>query len=199
MSKKEPWLDNPVADVRWVPVENVRPNEYNPNSVAPNEMRLLHTSISHDGYTQPVVVIEDHEKPGHYIIVDGFHRYTIMRTHDDIRTKNKGMLPVVVIEKDINDRMASTIRHNRARGKHSIDGMADMVFSMLDEGWSDADICNEIGCSPEELVRLKHTTGFSKLAEGWDWSNSWATARMNKFRREYEEKKNAESAAAKED
>lgn len=175
----------PVDCVQWVPIDKVEPNDYNPNSVAPNEMKLLHTSISHDGYTQPVVAIWDEEKQK-YVIVDGFHRYTTCRIHDDIQGMTKGCIPLVVIEKSINDRMASTVRHNRARGKHSVDGMADMIFSMLDEGWDDLDVIKEIGCTAEELDRLKHKTGFSKYASGWDWSQSWVTGRMAKFKREHE-------------
>lgn len=175
----------PVDLVRWIPVGDVQANDYNPNSVAPNEMRLLHTSISHDGYTQPIVAIFDDEL-GKYVIVDGFHRFTTCRVHSDIQTMTKGHVPVVVIEKSINDRMASTVRHNRARGKHSQDGMASMVFAMLEEGWDDAAICNEIGVTPEELGRLKHVTGFSKLFENAEYKQSWTTARMSKFKRDYE-------------
>jgi len=178
---------NPVGLVRWVPLEKVQANNYNPNSVARNEMRLLYTSIKHDGYTQPIVTVYDPEKDK-YIIVDGFHRYSIMRFNDDIRAINDGHLPIVVIEKDINDRMASTIRHNRARGKHSITGMADIVFSMLENGWSDAEICNELGMEPEELARLKHITGFAKLFENVEYRRAWETNRQVKLRRDWEAK-----------
>lgn len=175
----------PVDQVQWIPIDQVQANDYNPNSVAPNEMRLLHTSISHDGYTQPIVAIYDPEIRK-YVIVDGFHRYTTCRVHADIQAMTKGHVPVVVIEKSINDRMASTVRHNRARGKHSQDGMASMVFAMLEEGWDDAAICNEIGVSAEELARLKYVTGFSKLFENAEYRKSWTTARMSKFKREFE-------------
>ena len=107
----------PVGCVLWVPVENVRANGYNPNATAVNEMRLLHTSISADGYTQPVVVVRDEEGDG-YVVVDGFHRSTIMRQYEDIRQRTGGLLPVVVLEKTMAERMAATVRHNRARGKH---------------------------------------------------------------------------------
>lgn len=185
LHKMSPLAEMPVDNVRWVPIEMVEPNDYNPNSVAPNEMRLLHTSISHDGYTQPVVAIWDEEK-SKFVIVDGFHRYTTCRVNADIQQMTHGMVPLVVIEKSINDRMASTIRHNRARGKHSMDGMAEMVFSMLDEGWKDEDICNEIGVSPEELVRLKHVTGFSYLFENAEYKLAWQTARQARYKRDYE-------------
>ena len=146
--------DQPVDIVRWVPIEKVSPNDYNPNSVAKEEMRLLYVSIKQDGYTQPIVTIWDEEK-GLYVIIDGFHRYFTCKTNKDIFDRNHGMLPIVVLNKKINDRMASTVRHNRARGTHSVDGMANMVFSMLDNGWSDSDICNKVGLSPEETTPLK--------------------------------------------
>ena len=106
---------HPVSGVQWVPVDQVEPNDYNPNSVAGKEMKLLHTSIKHDGYTQPIVTIWDWEKKK-FIIVDGFHRYFICKNHKDIRDSTNGCVPIVVLEKGMNDRMASTVRHNRARG-----------------------------------------------------------------------------------
>jgi len=164
--------DMPVDNVIWVDINKVQANDYNPNSVAKQEMNLLYTSISHDGYTQPVVTIYDKEKDK-YIIIDGFHRYLILKTYSDLREKTGGLLPVVVLEKDINDRMASTVRHNRARGKHSVSGMSSMVFNMLDNGWEDEDICNELGMETEELLRLKHITGFSKLFENIEYKKAW--------------------------
>lgn len=176
--------DQPIDFVRWVKIEDVQANDYNPNSVAKNEMRLLYTSIAHDGYTQPVVTIYD-EEIKKYIIVDGFHRYTTMRLNADLMEKNKGYLPIVVIAKSINDRMASTIRHNRARGKHSVNGMASMVFEMLDNGWSDEQICKELGMESEELVRLKHITGFSKLFEDTEYQKSWETKNQIQIKKLY--------------
>jgi ParB-like chromosome segregation protein Spo0J len=183
----------PIDRVRWVPVDKVFANDYNPNSVATNEMRLLHTSISHDGYTQPVVTIYDAEAD-RYVIVDGFHRYTIMRRYNDIRETTCGMLPIVVISKSIAERMASTVRHNRARGKHSVAGMANIVFGMLDNGVSDSEICKALGLESEELVRLKHVTGFSKLFENVDYKLAWETKRMLQLRKEYEASKAQASA-----
>lgn len=185
LAERSPVREQPVDRVRWVPVECVSANDYNPNSVAREEMKLLYTSILHDGYTQPVVVVENDEKPGHYVIVDGFHRYLTCQTHPDISTRQHGYLPVVVLDKDINDRMASTVRHNRARGAHSIKGMSTMVFSMLDEGWDDADICNELGMSAEELLRLKHITGFSKLFDDVEYGKAWEDRKQILKRREY--------------
>jgi ParB-like chromosome segregation protein Spo0J len=171
--------------VRWVPIEQVQANDYNPNSVAKNEMRLLYVSILHDGYTQPVVTVFDPEI-NKYVIVDGFHRYTTMRLNQDIADRNNGFLPIVVIDKPINDRMASTVRHNRARGKHSVSGMANMVFQMLDNGWSDEAICAELGVEPDELIRLKHVTGFSKLFENVEYKRAWETKRQIELRKQYE-------------
>lgn len=175
-----------MNNVRWVPIEKVHANDYNPNSVAKNEMRLLYTSIKHDGYTQPVVTVYDEEKD-RYVIVDGFHRYLIMKTNDDVRESTGGLLPVVVIEKGINDRMASTVRHNRARGKHSVAGMGHMVFEMLDNGWSDDAVCAELGMEPDELLRLKHVTGFSKLFENVEYRRAWETKRQIQIRKEWKE------------
>lgn len=172
-----PLKDQPINLVRWVPIEMVEANDYNPNSVAKVEMSLLYTSIDHDGYTQPIVTIWD-EAREKYVIVDGFHRYFTAKSNTDIRERILGLLPVVVLEKDINDRMASTVRHNRARGKHSIGGMSSMVFKMLDNGWADEAICNELGMEPEELLKLKHITGFSKLFADTQYKRSWKTKRQ---------------------
>lgn len=179
-----PLQSQPVDLVRWVPIDKVEPNDYNPNSVASKEMGLLYTSILHDGYTQPIVTIYD-KKLKKYIIVDGFHRYFIALQNTDISERNHGLLPIVVIDKSINERMASTIRHNRARGSHSVDGMASMVFSMLDQGWEDADICNHLGMEADELVRLKHITGFSKLFEDTEYKQSWVTRKQIKAKKQY--------------
>lgn len=180
-----PLSGQPVDRVRWVPIEEVEANTYNPNAVASKEMGLLYTSIAHDGYTQPIVTIYDPERRK-YIIVDGFHRYFVGKSKADIRERNRGLLPIVVIEKGVNDRMAATVRHNRARGEHSIAGMGKLVFSMLDGGWSDADICNEIGLEPEELLKLKHITGFSALFKDAEYSRAWETKRMIRSRLDYE-------------
>lgn len=173
----------PVDRIRWVPIDQVEPNDYNPNSVAKVELGLLYTSILHDGYTQPVVTIWDESKQK-YVIIDGFHRYFTCRNNADIQDRNHGMLPIVVLDKPINDRMASTVRHNRARGKHSIDGMSNMVFQMLENGWSESEICAELGMEPEEVLRLKHITGFSKLFEDVQYKMAWESKKQIKLRRE---------------
>ncbi len=181
-----PYATQPVDFVRWVPISQVQANDYNPNSVAKTEMRLLYVSIEHDGYTQPVVTVYD-EDTGKYVIVDGFHRYFVMKTNADIMERTGGYLPIVVLEKDINDRMASTVRHNRARGKHSIAGMSSMVFDMLDNGWQDADICNELGMEPEELLRLKHITGFSKLFKDVEYNRAWKTRNQIRLEQQWKQ------------
>jgi ParB-like chromosome segregation protein Spo0J len=163
---------NPVARVRWAPIEKVFANDYNPNAVASMEMQLLYVSIKHDGYTQPVVTVYD-EARDRYVIVDGFHRYSVMKRYPDIYEKNHGLLPVVVIDKSINDRMASTIRHNRARGKHSIAGMSTLVTEMLNNGWEDKRICEELGLEKQELIRLKHITGYAKFFGGEPIRRRW--------------------------
>ena len=178
--------DQPVDKVRWVPIEKVKPNSYNPNAVAAIELHLLYTSIKHDGFTQPIVTIYDPDRKK-YIIVDGFHRYHVMRTHQDIYDSCDGHLPIVIIDKDANDRMASTIRHNRARGKHTVAGMSSLVFNMLENGWTDADICNELGMEAEELLRLKHITGFSKLFKDTAYKKAWVTKKQILLKRKYRE------------
>jgi ParB-like chromosome segregation protein Spo0J len=180
-----PHASMPVDHVQWVPIEKVRANDYNPNSVARNEMRLLYVSIAHDGYTQPIVTVYD-PTDDRYVIVDGFHRYFTLKNSPDLMERTRGRLPVVVIDKPLNDRMASTVRHNRARGKHSVDGMASMVFQMLEGGWDDAAICSELGMEAEELVRLKHVTGFSKLFENVEYQRAWKMRRQIQAEKEWE-------------
>jgi ParB-like chromosome segregation protein Spo0J len=181
-------VKQPIDNVIWVPINQVEPNDYNPNSVAKIEMGLLYKSIKHDGYTQPIVTIYDSERDK-YVIVDGFHRYFTCKNHEDISERNNGLLPIVVIQKDINERMAATVRHNRARGSHSITGMSSMVFKMLDNGWADNDICNHLGMQAEELLKLKHITGFSKLFADVEYQKSWETKSQIKLRIESEKQK----------
>ncbi len=163
---------SPVYRVKSVPVDKVRANDYNPNKVAPPEMKLLELSIWEDGFTQPVVCYHDREND-EYIVVDGFHRYTIMKTSQRIFKREKGMLPIVVIDKELGERMASTIRHNRARGSHSVDLMSNIVTELLEMGKSDAWMCRNIGMSADELLRLKQITGLASLFKDEDFSKSW--------------------------
>ena len=155
-------MKSPVYNVRAVPIEKIHANSYNPNSVAPPEMELLYKSIKEDGYTMPIVCyyIADNDT---YEIVDGFHRYTTMLRHKDIYEREGGMMPVVVIEKDISNRMASTIRHNRARGSHSIELMSNIVSELTKSGMSDAWILKNIGMDADELLRLKQLSGLAEL------------------------------------
>lgn len=157
----------PVLSVKMVPVEKVQANDYNPNSVAPPEMELLRLSIEQDGYTQPVVTYynKDSDK---YIIVDGFHRYRCA-----VEFFNLKEIPVTVIDKDINDRMASTIRHNRARGTHAIKGMSTIVLALIDKGWTDAEIGKHLGMELEEVFRLKQISGLKKAFANHTFSKSW--------------------------
>lgn len=163
---------SPVYDVKCVPIEQVTANDYNPNSVAPPEMALLETSIWEDGYTQPVVVVHDEENDK-YVVVDGFHRYCTLRDSKRIYEREQGMLPVVVLKKEMSDRMASTIRHNRARGTHNIELMSTIVSELVEMGKGDRWICEHIGMSPDELLRLKQITGVAALFQNKDFSESW--------------------------
>lgn len=186
-AKYHPLGKEPVTAVRWVPADDVVRNDYNPNRVFGEEMSLLHTSIKADGYTQPIVVFRDEER-GKWVVVDGFHRSEVGKTRADIRERCLGHLPVVVIDKPLADRMASTVRHNRARGTHSVAGMSTLVFSMLEAGVAETKICEQIGCSPEELKRLKVTTGFAKLFKDHEYSTAWKTRRMIQLEKEEKEK-----------
>ena len=161
---------SPVYNVQAVPIELIDANSYNPNHVAPPEMRLLYESIKEDGYTMPIVT---YKKPdGRYEIVDGYHRYCVMKTHKDIYDREEGMLPVVTINKDVSNRMASTIRHNRARGVHSIELMTNIVAELKKAGMSDAWIIKEIGMDAEELLRLKQISGLAELFKDAEFSEA---------------------------
>ena len=163
---------SPVYGIKPVPIDKIQANTYNPNHVAPPEMKLLYESIKNDGYTMPIVCyyLEDEDK---YEIVDGYHRYTVMLTHKDIYERERGLLPVSVIDKPVSDRMASTIRHNRARGEHSIELMTNIVAELSKSGMSDAWIMKNIGMDAEELLRLKQLSGLQELFKDKDFSRSW--------------------------
>lgn len=163
---------SPVYNVRAVPLDKVKANDYNPNAVAPPEMALLETSIWEDGYTQPVVTYYDKENDI-YIVVDGFHRYLTIKNSKRIFERENGMLPIVVIDKELGDRMASTIRHNRARGTHNIELMSVIVSELVEMGKGDRWICQHIGMSIDELLRLKQITGVAALFANRDFSQSW--------------------------
>lgn len=165
-------MKSPVYNIKAVPIEKIQANTYNPNHVAPPEMKLLYQSIKEDGYTMPIVCyyVEDGD---YYEIVDGYHRYTTMLNHQDIYERENGMLPVSVIDKPLEDRMASTIRHNRARGSHSIELMTNIVAELTKSGMSDAWIMKNIGMDAEELLRLKQLSGLQELFKDKDFSRSW--------------------------
>ena len=167
-----PFRNEPVDCVEWVPCGEVTANEYNPNKVAPPEMALLETSIWEDGYTQPVVTVYDPDND-QYIVVDGFHRYLTLVNSERIREREKEMLPVVVLNKEMGDRMASTIRHNRARGSHNIELMSTIVSELVEMGKGDRWICQHIGMSKDELLRMKQITGVAALFQNKEFSQAW--------------------------
>lgn len=165
---------SPVYNVQRVPLAKVRANTYNPNAVAPPEMELLELSIWEDGFTMPVVCyyLPDEDV---YEIVDGYHRYTTLKTSKRVYDREQGMLPVVVIDKDESNRMASTIRHNRARGTHSIDLMVNIVGELTRAGMSDAWILRHIGMDKDELLRLKQISGLADLFKDKEFSEALLT------------------------
>jgi len=163
---------SPVYNVIRVPIEKIQANSYNPNKVSPPEMKLLIKSILEDGYTMPTVCyyLSEEDK---YEIVDGFHRYLSMKECPEIAEREKNCLPVSVIDKPLSQRMASTIRHNRARGAHSIDLMVDIVGKLKEAGLSDEWIINNIGMDADELLRLKQISGLAALFADREFSKAW--------------------------
>ncbi len=166
---------SPVYNIVSVPIDKITANTYNPNAVAPPEMKLLYESIKADGYTMPIVCYYDKEKDT-YIIVDGFHRYRIMLEHEDIYEREGGMLPVSVIDKPIDQRMASTIRHNRARGTHNVELMSNIVKELHELGRSDAWISRHLGMDKDEILRLKQITGLAALFKDVKFGKAWRPA-----------------------
>jgi ParB-like chromosome segregation protein Spo0J len=163
---------SPVYNVQRVPIDKIRANSYNPNVVAPTELKLLEKSILIDGYTMPIVCYYVKEDD-YYEIVDGYHRYLVMKNSEDISKREEQHLPVVVIDKPLNERIASTIRHNRARGTHSIDSMVEIVRNLVEAGLSDDWIIKNIGMDKDELLRLKQISGLSSLFLTRDFSEAW--------------------------
>lgn len=169
-----PMKREPVDCVLWVRAENIKANDYNPNSVAPPEMRLLQLSIMEDGYTQPIVAWPNSEDS--FEVVDGFHRNRVGREVGAVRKRVKGRLPIAVINAERTsreDRIAATIRHNRARGKHAVDAMADIVLDLSRRNWSDEKIAKELGMEADEVLRLKQVTGLAELFSDRDFSDAW--------------------------
>lgn len=173
LKKVSPFINEPVECVQWVKEELVIANDYNPNTVAPPEMELLHTSILEDGYTQPIVV---YQHDGIYEVVDGFHRNRVGKECKDIHERIHGYLPVTIINDDRHekaDRIASTIRHNRARGKHRVEAMSDIVIELKRRNWSDNKIAKELGMDADEVLRLTQITGLAEMFADKDFSEAW--------------------------
>lgn len=171
--KYSPFASEPVDCVMWVKNDKVHANDYNPNSVAPPEMELLRVSIDADGYTQPIVTME-HE--GKREVIDGFHRHRVGKECADIQQRVHGYLPVVQIratQTDKANRMASTVRHNRARGKHKVEAMSDMVIELKRRNWSDERICKELGMDKDEVLRLCQISGLAEIFSGQEFSKAW--------------------------
>lgn len=168
-----PFKSQPVDFVRWIKNDTVCANDYNPNTVAPPEMELLRHSINHDGYTQPIV---GWKQDFGYEVIDGFHRHRVGKEFEDVRSRVHGYLPVVEILEDNegrNDRIASTIRHNRARGKHRIDAMSEIVLDLKKRNWSDLKIAKELGMDQDEVLRLSQLTGLIEAFSDIEFSMAW--------------------------
>lgn len=177
-----PFKSEPVDCIQWVKSEQVTANDYNPNSVAPPEMKLLEHSITEDGYTQPIVswLREDAVRE----VVDGFHRHRVGRESVLVRRRVHGYLPVVTINADRldkGDRMAATIRHNRARGEHRVESMADIVVELKRRFWSDEKIAIELGMEPDEVLRLTQVTGLASLFVDRDFSEAWQATSLDEI------------------
>lgn len=175
MHEVSPMQSEPVDCVLWVDSSAVVANDYNPNKVAPPEMKLLAKSIEADGYTQPIVAFAE-DAAGPYEVVDGFHRHRVGKEVKSVRSRVRGYLPVVLVRPgrgQRGDRMSSTIRHNRARGKHTVEGMMEIVAELSKRNWSDARIGRELGMEPDEVLRLKQITGLADLFSDREFSEAW--------------------------
>ena len=174
LHEASPFKTEPVDCVLWVKNNTVKANDYNPNSVAAPEMELLRLSISNDGYTQPIVSMDNND--GSREVIDGFHRNRVGKECEDIQKRVHGYLPVVTIresQKDINNRVASTIRHNRARGKHRIDSMSDIVVDLKKRNWSPKKISKELGMDADEVLRLSQISGLTEIFSDKEFSEAW--------------------------
>lgn len=175
LHKISPFKNEPVDYVEWVKNDRVGANDYNPNSVAAPEMELLRLSINNDGYTQPIVTFPNSELHD-YEVVDGFHRHRVGKEFKDVNERVKGYLPVVGIKEsqsDKNNRIASTIRHNRARGKHKVEAMADIVLDLKKRNWSDKKIAKELGMDQDEVLRLSQITGLLEAFANSEFTEAW--------------------------
>lgn len=168
-----PFKNEPVDCVIWVKGETVHANDYNPNKVAPPEMELLKVSILADGYTQPIVTFSEANQ---HTVIDGFHRNRVAKEIPEVRERVKGYLPITIIrpsQEDKGDRMASTIRHNRARGKHQIQGMSAIVLDLKRRNWSDEKIAKNLGMDADEILRLTQISGLKEMFKDQDFSFAW--------------------------
>lgn len=173
LNKHSPFKGEPIDCVLWVKAEQLEANDYNPNSLAPPEKRLLYTSLLTDGYTQPIVVNKENDD---YVIVDGFHRSLLGQEKKVLAQRLYGYLPIACInskQSQRSDRIAATIRHNRARGKHQISAMSDVVRDLVRLGWSDEKISKELGMDADEVLRLKQISGLAELFESHNFSEAW--------------------------
>lgn len=166
-------IEMPVLNVKMVDIDKVVANDYNPNKVAPPEMQLLKHSIEEDGYTQPIVTYYDKERDI-YIVVDGFHRYRVAKEEFHLK-----QVPIVTIDKDLDNRMASTIRHNRARGTHQITDMSNIVLTLTENGWDEERISKHLGMELDEIIRLKQITGLKENFANHVFSKSWEEFEYN--------------------
>ena len=163
-------IPHPVTCPQLVRVEQVRGNEYNPNKVAPPEMRLLTLSIEKDGLTMPVVVADD--KKG-WVVVDGFHRRQVVKTKANVRRSLGGYLPIVRLNKNLEDRITSTVRHNMARGAHQVELTAKLVTLLRRHNWTNERIGKELGMDPDEVLRLKQMQGLAEAFSNREFSRAW--------------------------
>lgn len=196
ISSLSPFAGEPVDLVEWISTDAVQANDYNPNSVAPPEMELLRLSIMADGYTQPIVT---NEEDGTRVVIDGFHRNRVARECDDVRERIHGYLPVVQIRGDRvarPDRMASTIRHNRARGKHRVNAMSDIVVELKSRNWTNERVGKELGMEPDEVLRLCQVAGLAELFADEEFSASWDVAGVGDDPEEFDPDLNAESSTS---
>lgn len=170
-------LKHPVLNVQLVPIERVEGNEYNPNKVAPPEMKLLELSVKKDGLTMPVVVASE-KKNENWVIVDGFHRTAVCRDTQEIKDSLEGYLPVTVLEKSLENRVAATVRHNIARGTHQVELSAKLVAFLKRNDWSNKRIGEELGMDPDEVLRLRQITGLAEAFQDQEFSKSWEIKRV---------------------
>lgn len=174
LHKISPFKTEPTDFVRWVKSDKVQANNYNPNAVAKTEMDLLRLSIEADGYTQPIVTMNERE--GNRTVIDGFHRHLVGKTHESIQARILGYLPVVTINSDregLEDRMAATVRHNRARGKHKVESMSEIVVHLKRRKWSDDKIAKHLGMDADEVLRLRQVSGLTEMFKDREFSKSW--------------------------